>query len=317
MFFACLVLLIAGLIYNAHLKNQAKKDKNENQSGSEEYILKRNENYNEFGGSNLDRFYIECVLSGCDENSLMDPQRKQKAELLAQKYNLSNNSITQTFQEAKAVHMRIRDKGVSNKLSQLRRVESAEYNSMIKYAELSGREKRKAMYKDEIELLRNQATASSKSADNLMRAGYQKESDWAIMGGIANGIAGPAAGVVAALDTQAHNASIRAQNQAYVNGAMPAFMNLTGSAQSMRSQADSLEKKMNETDEKLISDCQEQDVFNLLSFKDTVVMVSETGAVRVNTTVQAKKKLKIGNFPAVIDGTINAHIKTNNLKLPT
>lgn len=53
-------------------------------------------------------------------------------------------------------------------------------------------------------------------AQAIMSASQQKEHDWAIHGGIASGIAGPAAGLAAAADIQAKNAQIRAQNEANV-----------------------------------------------------------------------------------------------------
>lgn len=311
-----IIFFIAVGIHSLVSKAQKKRDEKENKSGNSDYILSRNENPNEIGGSNLDRFYIECILAGCDESTLDDPQVKNKVELLAKKYNLSiTNGISGLFQEGKKVHLAIRNRGVSAKLNQMRSVEKAEYDAMIKYAELSGRDKKKRMLKDEIDLLRKQASESSKNADNLMRAGYQKENDWAIMGGIASGIAGPGAGVVTALDTQAQNAQIRAQNQAYANAALPAFINMTGSAQSMRSRADALEKEMKEVDEKLVSELSSQQVFDMLSFQDSFVAVSDTGAYRVNVNVEPRKKLTIGNFPAVIDGTIDAHVKANGAEI--
>lgn len=42
--------------------------------------------------------------------------------------------------------------------------------------------------------------------------GQKAEKDWAVLGGIANGIAGPIAGVATAVDTMQENAKIRAGN---------------------------------------------------------------------------------------------------------
>ncbi len=292
------------------------KDAKENQSGSSDYIYKRNEVKGEIGGTNLDRFYIESVLSGCDNVEQLDnPQIAQKIELLAKKYNLSvSNGVSQVFQEAKNAHLMMRGEDTKAQLDKLRSAEREEYNALTKYANYTGREKRKKMLGDQADELRAEAKKSADSAESFMRMGYQKESDWAIMGGIANGIAGPAAGIATALDTQARNAQIRSQNQAFMNAAMPLYSNMMGSSHDMKSMAEALDKRKEETNEKLISDTPSEEVFKLLSFQNTTVKVSETGAFRVGTKAATAKKPTIGNFPAVIDGTILAHVKTTTGK---
>ena len=40
----------------------------------------------------------------------------------------------------------------------------------------------------------------------------EQEHDWAVMGGLANGLAGPGAGIATAVNAQIENAQIRARN---------------------------------------------------------------------------------------------------------
>ena len=311
-FLVGIVLLIVIAKAESVQKANDANDAKENQSGSSDYIYKRNEVRGEIGGTNLDRFYIESVLSGCDEVGQLDnPQIAQKIELLAKKYNLSvSNGVSQVFQEARNAHLMMRGEDTKAQLDKLRNAERAEYNVLTKYANYTGREKRKIMLGDQAAELRAQAKKSSDSAESYMRLGYQKESDWAIMGGIANGLAGPAAGIATALDTQARNAQIRAQNQVFMNAAMPLYSNMMDSSRDMKSMAETLEKRKEETDEKLISEIPSEEVFKLLSFQNTTVKVSETGAFRVGTKATTARKPTIGDFPAVIDGTVLAHVKT-------
>ena len=91
--------------------------------------------------------------------------------------------------------------------------EQKKYNELIKYANYSGREKRIAMladmqkkYAEAAKTLRDGASAVW-SASQLK----EKEGDWAIMGGIASAIVGPAAGMATALDSQAKTAQENAQ----------------------------------------------------------------------------------------------------------
>ena len=95
---------------------QKKADDAENKSGSADYVFKRNEDPNVIGGTSLDRFFVECVLSNC--NDFTQEKNIAKAKLLAEKYNLNYSSgIENLYKEAFSAHEKVSGKILENKLA--------------------------------------------------------------------------------------------------------------------------------------------------------------------------------------------------------
>ena len=292
-------------------------DKAANKSGSEDYIQKRYEDSSIIGGTNLDRFFIECVLS--DATSFSLPQVKQKGQLLAKKYNLSDSDNAKAlFERAAAAHGSVSNQHQSNRLSELMTAERQEYEGKVKYAHLTGRDKRITMLTDSMNELLKKAGVLSSGMTSLAAGTQKKESDWATLGGIASGIAGPAAGLATAVDVQAKNARIRAQNKANLEAAMPLLMQISDLSSDLQHQAKELQDKIALTQEKLVSDESSGTVFDMLKVKVGSVNVSETGAFRIFAKVSAKKPLKMyGSTPAFADGTLEAHLMDGNTEVGT
>ena len=71
---------------------------------STKYIINpKAENQMFMGGTNIERFYIECVLAECDDFSLAE--NKTKAEGFATKYGLNKNSgVENLFKQGEEAH---------------------------------------------------------------------------------------------------------------------------------------------------------------------------------------------------------------------
>lgn len=271
----------------------------------------------EIGGTDLDKFFVECVLSSCNDFQL--EKNVAKAKLLADKYSLSYpDGIQILYENGLEAHESISGKIISDKLASLREKEREEYDNLTRYVSLFGKDKKIAMLTDRMNELRRKAASLDKGAEMLMRSTQQKERDWAIWGGIADGLAGPAAGIATAIDIQAQNAQIRAQNEANMRATMPAYMSVTGSASQNRANANAIEKEIQLMREKLISDISSEKVFEMLQVVNPTVEVSETGAFRVTATAETLKKLFIfDDVPAVADGTIVAHVFEDDKEIGT
>jgi len=280
----------------------------ENTSGSKDYVYKRNETSGVAGGTNLDRFFIECVLSGC--NDFSQEKNIEKAKIFAEKYNLQYNSgIIELYERALEAHEKIGGRILSESLDQKREKEYGEYTRLTKYAEYYGTRKKVAMLTEQKDELNSRASKMKQNADFLLRSTQTRERDWASWGGIASGLAGPGAGVATAMDIQAKNAQIRAQNEANMKAAMPAYMNVLGYVSDSKKYIDLLEKEITLTKEKLVSNQPDNLVMKLLNVYNSTVEVSETGAFKITATVELKEKQFIfGDVPAIVDGTILAHL---------
>lgn len=224
MFWIVIIIVVAVFIFTSIQANiQDKADRAENKARSEDYIYKRKENPNVIGGTNLDRFFIECVLSG--RNNFSSKKNISKAELLADKYNLLYPvGIEALYERALKAHMVISNKIYDDNLDNQRKKELSEYNELTKYSEFYGRDKKKAMLLDRLNKANKEAASLDEGAQMLLKSGQQDEHDWATWGGVANGIAGVGAGVSTAIDIQAQNAKIRAQNEANMKAAMPMYV---------------------------------------------------------------------------------------------
>ena len=260
------------------------------------------------GATQLDRFFVECVLSGVDDFS--QEKNRQRAQLLADKYKVAYpDGIEKLYQKGLEEHKIVSARFVSNRLENKRAEEREAFNELNKYADLTGRNKRIAMLSDRAKELRKKASDQEYYADMLMRSGQQKERDWATWGGIANGLGGLGAGIATAADIQIQNMQIREENERRRQAAMPAYMFMSNSASGNNRNADAIMKEIEAFRLKILSEEPKEELFSKISFANTDVLVSETGAAMVCTTASLDPDFKIfGDVPAIVDGTIVAKI---------
>ena len=136
----------------------------------------------------------------------------------------------------------------------------------------------------------------------------QDEHDWALFGGIASGIAGGAAGVATAMDMQAKNAQIRAQNEATRQKYLPLKEYRYKQSIPYKKKADELGEEIEKTKTKFV---QEDDgkLFSKLKIAKVDVKQSSTGTCTVTAHMSADgRSIKAFGEPAVIDGSLNADI---------
>lgn len=271
----------------------------------------------ELGGTPLDRFFVECVLSSCNDFSL--EKNVAKAKLLADKYKLAYpNGIEALYSEGLKAHEAVSQKLIFLDLSKQKDAEKVQYERLNLYSNLYGKDKPIAMLTDRMNELNRSADSLSQGADMLMRSTQQKERDWAAWGGTASGIAGAGAGIATALDIQAQNAQIRVQNEANMRAAMPAYMAVTGSASDNRKNAESIKHQIELVNEKLISDEPADEVFKKLEIITPSVEVSDIGAFKVTATITVPDALFIyDDVAAVMDGTIIAHVVEDGAEIGT
>lgn len=310
-----IVVMFAFVIIKANSEESARKA--ENKSKSTDYIYNKEEDTTVIAGSNLDRFFIECVLSGADD--FTKEKNIARVKLLADKYNLSYpNGIEKLYEKAYEAHMKISNSIIQTKENDMRQKEKAEYDALIRYADYYGKEKKRVMLSDRMVELRKKAKSIDDVSTMMIRSTQQQESDWAVWGGIASGIAGTGAGVATALEMQANNSRIRAQNEANMRAAMPAYMFMSNNATDNRRNADAIQKEIENLNEKLIDERPSKDVMKLLEICNETIDVSTTGAYKITATAKAKESIFIyEDVPAVIDGTIIAHIYDGDVEIAT
>lgn len=305
-FFVCFIVVFMAIIFGVSLILH-------NSTTSPETDARFNKKLRAIGGTWLDRFFVECVLSRCDDFS--QAKNIEKAKLIADNYNLAYpNGIEALFEQAYSAHQQISQQMQESEQNAQKSKEQDEQAELTKYARFEGRAKRIAMLSDRRDELYALAKEARNTGNMFMRNTQQPEEDWAFLGGFASALGGPAAGIATAMDAQAKNQQIRAQNEARREAMLPAYLFFSLNAKENRKNAEIIEEEIKETELKLVSDnVDKQQLFKKLLFKNTEVSVSETGTCTVTTIVSGPRSFKIfDDVIAVIDGTIIAQIQDDN-----
>lgn len=258
------------------------------------------------------QFYKECIEKGIEDIS--SPANKQKAELIAKRLGCKGcESLTDYFEEGRKLYTQAEDQGKAaeeqKKLAELRSAEKEKYDELTKYASFEGREKRVAILSDTQRQYYKKAAKLEEGMRLLTHASQQKEINWATHGGIASGIAGGAAGLAVAIDAQAKNAQIRAQNEANMRALIPGTLAVHKSAGEYRQAAKDLQVSIDDAKIKLVADTPKDEVFSKLDIRVNQIAISETGAFTIQVSVKLTDDLTIfDNVQAVADGTFSANL---------
>lgn len=261
-------------------------------------------------------FYEECKKSGI--KSCDNPKDLQKATLIAQRLGLKYTDITELFTESKQHKEETDKKEEEDRIREENKIEKEKEEStfaeLIRYAKYHGREKRIAILTDRYNQLKESAEVLENFSRVVMSASQlrEEESDWAVMGGIASAIAGPAAGMAVALDnqmkTEQENAKIRAQNEKNKEVFAPAIHTAYMGSLKKDMVAGEMKKQIESAKVKLVADDSTEDCFKRLEFGEPKIVVSKRGTCTVSTMVSVKAFKIFDDVPAVVDGSIIAQI---------
>ena len=276
---------------------------------------------------NLRKFYQICQKAGITkietENDL------QKATQIANSMQLGDIDVKAFFWEAMSlIHREKREEEAIKRrkqetaLEKIRISERAKCAELEKYSTLFGREKRLAILHDKYNTAFNNAPLTQ---EQLCRPiAYARQSDWAIHGGIASGIAGPAAGLSVAMDVQRQNAEecARAEtlNSAYISALARsgAWERAADEEKKHEASLSSLRRRISKAETAMIGTLSAEECFNLLEFSDATVTVTKTGTCKIAAKCGLKEELYIlDNVKATIDGTVLAKIFDNGMTVGT
>lgn len=143
-----------------------------------------------------------------------------------------------------------------------------------------------------------------------------KEVSWGLIGGIAEGIAGPAAGVAAAIDAQNQNAQNRQIADARANMAANILIYLEPEIKKAERKLANIQRRYEESQALLVEDYDEPDTyFSKLKIGAPIINISETGTITVQANVTGKPFTIYDNRPAMIDGSLTAHIFEEDVEI--
>lgn len=194
-----------------------------------------------------------------------------------------------------------------------------------KVSDLCGISKRKAMIDDVIEKINKrildveEAQAAIKQVGMLLGTSVrqEKKKDWAILGGLAEGIAGPGAGIAVAANAMIENQEIERRNQQARQEAINVAKSFYDSAYKLSDDIAALEKEKKlmenhkrQLDRKeLKSTYTTEELFEMLQLKATVGKAMSRQGTKLSVSVTNKfPDVILKDSRLVVDGTINAAI---------
>lgn len=297
------------------------------------------------------RFYNDCEKRNIYSSTTED--EKQGIMLIARKHGINDfEEALAVFQQGKDMVMKeeadrqkaaeeAKRKGKIEKLNAERAEEAKTIEKQKQTAMIYGSEKYSCAIKQEMKPWKEKYDTAKQKADEMDRSAesltvlsslatsvysYEKpvqEENWAIHGGIANAIAGPAAGLATAMDVQRRNAEAKAEAALDRQRRAKELASLQSDISSLRSSVyegsgsvykdmreaqkciDNLENQLVELNDKLIDDSDTEKKFELLNFSNFKGSVRETG----NIDVTGESTLTQDIFVATVKGWLDGSVK--------
>ena len=273
----------------------------------------------------LARFYNECIQNNV--RSCKSEKDRQKVSLIAKKSNIPYTDIEALYNEAKQCYQEKQkaDKEYTHQkeLAELKAKEQAQYDVLNEFSSYKGQEKKIAILTKEYNETARSLQGTKDAISVTLAPPLEKEHDWAVMGGLANGLAGPGAGIATAVNAQIENAQIRARNSqllhetADIRGRM--LVAIAEQKDALQTKCSELDALINATKTKLIGKDSPEACLKALHFENTKIAVSKTGTCTVDAKVGLKRSeyYIFGDVKATIDGTIQGEIYDGSEKIGT
>lgn len=295
-------------------------------------IAKANKPYNDFMKENkpyID-FYNKCVEHGIkEEKDFNKKAASEKAELIVEQFFAdrkkelsSSEGMKKAFLKGQAAVKKLDDdkqKKADEKnkaeLEKKKKAEREEYQKNMKYDNLPGKQKLIAELTDLSKEYRSKESGYENLRQYALSGGRQeKEHSSSIAGGIANGLAGPAAGLMTALDVEQKNAEIRARNAERTETFIKAGLSMGKNPYSY--DASRYASFLREAEKKLVGKNPSAELFKALKFDDVKYTVTECGSVKITGKISTKGKVLItSDTEGFIDGYIKAVVYEGKTRL--
>ena len=266
-------------------------------------------------------FYEQCVANNV--HSFESEKDKQRGILIAESLALPKNDLKALFEEGRKIFEGQKQAKLTACNAEMRANESKLCTALNEFAHYTEQGKKIAMLSKEYNEAARRLRATNDAISMTIAPPLEQEHDWAVMGGLANGLAGPGAGIATAVNAQIENAQIRARNSQILHETadIRGKMLVAGSKQkhALEAKCAELNAMINETKTKLLGRDTPKQCFDALQFKDIMLSVSKTGTCFVHAKVGLKysEYYIFNDVKATIDGTIQAEIYNGNIKIGT
>lgn len=333
-----LIVLILAVIVTSRIRGITKQENLEKAAQEEE--IRQHEEFLQSLERKTWEFPVDTFIKRCESNKVFQIHSSadyQRAKLIAQellrelrvpeKYHSRYTNEKALKHHIEILSKRREAEKAKKERAQMQQMQSEEAELCEKYtyyAEYTEQSKSIQICRDKIsaakEIIR-QCEQDEISVKNGGEATYlmgrQKESSWAVHGGIASGIAGGAAGLAVAADTERRNQVKRQQNAALAsNIASLSVMQLEKIWDRKRGaeyDVSQWTKKLNEAKMLLCDNLDEQKLLNMMHPSVEKTEITKTGAVKLKVNLHSTPNLIIfDEVKAVVDGSIQVLLKVDD-----
>ena len=197
--------------------------------------------------------------------------------------------------------------------------EREKQKELVKYGNLHGREKNLAILADKYRIAKQKMDECEDALRTLQNNGgslFQKESSWSVAGGIADALAGPAAGVATAIDVQKKNADIRAYNKSVASNLGIALAYSEREFNRWKWDVNVYNNLYTKAKTLLIDeDMSKESCFKKLKFDKLDIGISDVGTAEISVHINVDPFTIFDDREAVIDGSLIAHIFDGDTKV--
>lgn len=259
--------------------------------------------------------YVEQFYRDCSADGITDANRASDIEkmlLFAQRIGIegSRQELISAFQKGQKI---AENTAAEQKMAKLRGEENQILKDNTQYISYYGREKRIQICKDCIRLCDEVIEQCERQDKQITKGGnalYQNKGDWAVAGGIASGLAGPVAGLAAALNVQQNNLAIDASNKAVASMMFAMGGQVFKTKNAAKEKKEFWEKRLAKAQQSLVEDLPVDDLYNALNIELVKKERSETGAARIQARVSQRKPIKVfKDVDAVVDGSLSVEVR--------
>ncbi len=143
------------------------------------------------------------------------------------------------------------------------------------------------------------------------------KSDWAFWGGVANGLAGGAAGAATAYDIQLKNAEAEANAAHIRENAKEELSDAIAIKTKINSTKDSYDAAIDSINNKLIDNTNISEKFAMLNFTNTSITVNDYNNIEVTVKCKIKtdEPIELLGSKAVLDGSLKIEVRDSSRRL--
>lgn len=292
------------MLLGVHFYKRGVKEKHEAYRQHERQVADYKISIEKYKAYNIYRFCTDKNIDIQDEKAIV---------IVSNNFSVPREEIVKSYNEGREYAEELNYKKNVDRITAEKQKEKKEYDAIYQNTKIVGKDKYLAKKYKELEQNIKMADICGQGKDRSVQLSQTraKTSDWAILGGMANGIAGPAAGLATACNVQQKNAAAEREAEAIRNQAFDNIGYLWQQQSQFEYSAHRLQEYIEEVKNKLYDESDPEEKMGLIHAMVQNYKILDTKNMRISLKFDCEKEIHILNSEALIDGSIQINILKN------